>query len=80
MQQQVAPGTTTNGHSHTSDHGNEYGRRPTFGQWIKGTWGDILTMVLMGVLGLGLYMSPPAPNRLFPITFQDGEVVYPQFA
>jgi len=37
-------------------------------------------MVLMGVLGLGLYMSPPAPNRLFPITFQDGEVVYPQFA
>jgi diacylglycerol diphosphate phosphatase/phosphatidate phosphatase len=26
---------------------------------------------------LGVYEAPPAPNRVFPITFQDGEIVYP---
>ena len=25
-------------------------------------------------------MIPPAANRIFPITFADGEVVYPEFA
>ena len=29
-------------------------KRPTFGQWIKVTWPDILTMVVMGVVGLGV--------------------------
>ena len=28
--------------------------RPTFGQWLKLTWKDIITMVLMGALGLGV--------------------------
>ncbi|KAF2428281.1 PAP2-domain-containing protein [Tothia fuscella] len=53
--------------------------KPTFGQWIKGTWLDILTMVIFGAIGLGIYMSPPAPSRSFPVTFRDGEIVYPQF-
>ncbi|KAG6879958.1 hypothetical protein C0992_008892 [Termitomyces sp. T32_za158] len=37
-------------------------------------------MAFMGALGLGIYKAPPAPNRLFPVYFQNGEVVYPQFA
>ncbi|OLN89035.1 Lipid phosphate phosphatase 1 [Colletotrichum chlorophyti] len=55
-------------------------RRPSFGQWLKGTFLDIITMICMGALGLGIYMAPPAPNRSFAVTFADGEVVYPQFA
>lgn len=40
--------------------------RPTFGQWIKATWLDILTMAIMGAIGLGVYMAHPAPSRSFP--------------
>lgn len=54
--------------------------RPTFGQWLKGTWKDVLTMAIMGAIGLGVYFAHPAPTRSFPVTFQDGEVVYPDFA
>ena len=28
--------------------------RPSFGQWIKHTWLDILTMVVMGAVALGV--------------------------
>ncbi|WYZ38228.1 hypothetical protein EsH8_III_000142 [Colletotrichum jinshuiense] len=55
-------------------------RRPSFGQWLKGTLLDIITMICMGAIGLGIYMAPPAPTRSFAVTFADGEVVYPQFA
>lgn len=34
-----------------------YSRRPTFGQWLKCTWLDILTMVIMGAIGLGVSNS-----------------------
>ncbi|CAJ2506516.1 Uu.00g006460.m01.CDS01 [Anthostomella pinea] len=55
--------------------------RPSFGQWLKVTWVDILTMVAMGALGLGIYEAHPAPTRSFAVTYpSDGEVVYPQFA
>lgn len=37
-------------------------------------------MACMGAIGLGVYEAHPAPNRSFPVYFQDGEVVYPQFA
>ncbi|KAF1837027.1 hypothetical protein BDW02DRAFT_187689 [Decorospora gaudefroyi] len=37
-------------------------------------------MAVMGAIGLGVYMTDPAPSRSFPIVFQDGEIVYPQFA
>lgn len=37
-------------------------------------------MAAMGAVGLGVYTADPAPSRSFPITFQDGEIVYPQFA
>ncbi|KAI9760453.1 MAG: hypothetical protein M4579_001647 [Chaenotheca gracillima] len=70
------------GHHHRHNHGeNGYlNTRPSFGQWIKVTWPDILTMVCMGVLGLGVYEAHPAPSRSFPVYFQDGEIVYPEFA
>lgn len=54
--------------------------RPTFGQWLKGTWIDIITMIILGAIGLGVYKAPPAPSRSFPVSFSDGEIVYPQFA
>jgi len=34
----------------------------------------------MGAVGLGIYNADPAPSRSFPITFRDGEIVYPEFA
>jgi hypothetical protein len=73
-----------------------YNRRPSFGQWLKYdhlpcpsqsiltpirfTWLDILTMVIFGAIGLGVYRAHPAPTRSFPVFFQDGEIVFPQFA
>ncbi|KAI0123199.1 phosphatidic acid phosphatase type 2/haloperoxidase [Xylariales sp. AK1849] len=53
--------------------------RPKFGQWLKYTWLDILTMAIMGAIGLGVYKAHPAPTRSFPVTFSDGEIVYPEF-
>lgn len=55
-------------------------KRPSFGQWVKVTWLDIVTMAAMGAVGLGVYEAHPAPSRSFPVYFQDGEIVYPQFA
>jgi diacylglycerol diphosphate phosphatase/phosphatidate phosphatase len=50
-----------------TSHGTpSYNSRPTFGQWIKSTWLDILTMAIMGAIGLGVYMADPAPSRSFP--------------
>lgn len=64
-----------NGHGAPS-----HNSRPTFGQWIKATALDIITMAAMGAVGLGVYMADPAPSRSFPVIFRDGEVVYPEFA
>ncbi|KAI9802104.1 MAG: hypothetical protein M1833_002025 [Piccolia ochrophora] len=85
-----APATTTatdhNGH-HTKErahnhHGasGDLNSRPSFGQWLKATWLDIVTMIIMGAVGLGVYMARPAPTRSFAIYLQDGEIVYPEFA
>lgn len=54
--------------------------RPTFGQWIKATALDIVTMAALGAVGLGVYFADPAPSRSFPVIFNDGEIVYPEFA
>lgn len=29
-------------------------KRPSFGHWVKLTWPDILTMIVMGAIGLGV--------------------------
>jgi len=56
-------------HKAPATHGNEgraWNTKPTFGQWIKATWLDIITMAAMGAVGLGVYMAKPAPSRSFP--------------
>ncbi|CAG9945945.1 unnamed protein product [Clonostachys rosea f. rosea IK726] len=70
--------TTAHGRRH---HHDPYSmeRRPSFGQWLKCTWLDIVTMIAMGAIGLGVYMAKPAPSRSFPVTFSDGEIVWPEF-
>ena len=49
-------------------HGGEkaWNSRPTFGSWIKATALDIVTMAVMGAIGLGVYFADPAPSRSFP--------------
>ena len=53
---------------------------PPLRVWISTFWGDILGLACMGALALGLHLASPVPSRTFPITFQDGEIVFPQFA
>lgn len=57
------------GHGHTPSSNHSWNSRPTFGQWFKATWLDILTMAVMGAIGLGVYMADPAPSRSFPGQF-----------
>jgi diacylglycerol diphosphate phosphatase/phosphatidate phosphatase len=75
-----APGQkSVNGSRHHHSH-HTHGARPTFGQWLKFTLLDLITMLVMGMIGLGVYFAKPAPTRSFPILFRDGEIVYPEFA
>lgn len=39
-------------------------RKPTFGQWLKVTWLDIVTMAIMGVIGLGVSRFSSSPQSL----------------
>jgi diacylglycerol diphosphate phosphatase/phosphatidate phosphatase len=69
------------GHGHGGVHESySMSTRPTFGQWLKRTVLDIVTMAIMGAIGLGVYFAEPAPSRSFPIRFSNGEIVYPEFA
>ncbi|KAH9893653.1 PAP2 superfamily protein [Xylariomycetidae sp. FL2044] len=65
--------------------------RPTFGQWLKLTWPDLLTMAVVGAIAAVVVRYGPPATRYFPLTVRtprspsdDGpgtdEVVYPQFA
>jgi len=78
----TAPTTTTTHHekTHRGPMVMNMNSRPSFGQWLKVTWLDLFTMFAMGLVGLGVYEAHPAPSRSFPVYFQDGEIVYPQFA
>jgi hypothetical protein len=63
------PGLFNRQHKAPATHGNEgraWNSRPTFGQWIKATGLDIVSMAVMGAIGLGVYMAKPAPSRSFP--------------
>lgn len=33
--------------------------RPSFGQWLKAAWPDLLTMIIVGAVGLGVSQSSP---------------------
>jgi len=59
-----------------------YGNGQNFhlGTWLRLHGFDIFTMLLAGVAGLGIYFAPPAYNRYFAITFQDGEIIFPTTA
>lgn len=57
------------GHHNVSNGVASWNTRPTFGQWIKATALDIITMACMGAIGLGVYMANPAPSRSFPGKF-----------
>ena len=54
-----SPGNGSTARNHTREKYNidsgHFNRRPSFGQWLKATWLDILTMALMGAVGLGVY-------------------------
>ncbi|KAH6677193.1 putative lipid phosphate phosphatase 1 [Halenospora varia] len=82
----TGPATTTTTTRHSRRRSSkgpivmDMSRRPSFGQWLKVTWLDIFTMAAMGMIGLGVYTAHPAPSRSFPVYFQDGEIVYPEFA
>ena len=43
----------THPHNHASS--GYFNTRPSFGQRLKATWLDIVTMVCMGLVGLGVY-------------------------
>ncbi|KAM7183382.1 Phosphatidic acid phosphatase type 2/haloperoxidase [Rhypophila sp. PSN 637] len=71
---------TADGH-HAARQPYSMSTRPTFGQWLRVTWLDILTMAVLGAVGLGVYMAKPAPTRSFAVTDPfSGEVVHPEFA
>jgi len=64
---------------HAAGHQRGFGGMPSFGQWLKATGLDILTMAIMGAIGLGVYFADPAPSRSFPV-YSNTQIVYPQFA
>ncbi|RYP02248.1 hypothetical protein DL764_005890 [Monosporascus ibericus] len=86
FRKQPGAGNASNGHSKATRRHERtpetytMSTRPSFGQWLKHTWFDIVMMACMGALGLGIYMARPAANRSFAVTFADGEIVYPEFA
>jgi diacylglycerol diphosphate phosphatase/phosphatidate phosphatase len=52
----------------------------TFRIYFLTFWMDYLLMAAMGALGLGVYFLRPAPNRVFPVYFANGEIVSPEFS
>lgn len=63
-QREKKPGMFANKNQHGG--ARSWNTRPTFGQWIKATALDIVTMAVMGAIGLGVYWADPAPSRSFP--------------
>jgi len=51
-----------------------------FTKWLRLHLVDLITMAVMGAIGLGVYYAPPAPNRSFPVFHPDGNLVYPEYA
>lgn len=37
--------------------------RPSFGQWLKAAWPDLLTMIVVGAVGLGVSRASPYSAR-----------------
>ncbi|OCL06083.1 acid phosphatase/Vanadium-dependent haloperoxidase, partial [Glonium stellatum] len=54
--------------------------RPNFVQWLRFTVLDLITMMLIGVAAVVIFFQNPVTDRVFPIQFADGNVVYPSIA
>jgi diacylglycerol diphosphate phosphatase / phosphatidate phosphatase len=48
------PWSSRERHAATAVDESSYNRRPRFGQWLKGSLVDLVTMVAMGAIGLGV--------------------------
>ncbi|EMC92319.1 hypothetical protein BAUCODRAFT_151731 [Baudoinia panamericana UAMH 10762] len=55
-------------------------KRPTFGQWLKISWPDLLTYLVMGAIGLTVFNLPPAQTRRFRVYTFDGSISSPEIA
>ena len=64
------------------DKEDRLNRLPTFKQWIRLTWVDILTMIAMALVLFGTSRSEPISNRYFPIVEGPNKdiVVNPDYA
>lgn len=66
----TAPTTTTTktsrkSHGHKAPTYYSMATKPSFGQWLKYTWLDIVTMAALGIIGLGVCdISPSIPRYL----------------
>lgn len=54
----VAETTTTHHREKSAPVVMNMNTHPPFGQWLKVTWLDILTMAAMGMIGLGVRSFP----------------------
>ncbi|KAI0403495.1 PAP2 superfamily-domain-containing protein [Xylaria palmicola] len=45
-------------------------KRPTFGQWVKVTWIDLLTILIVGLLVQVYFFASPFGDRVFPLDVQ----------
>jgi diacylglycerol diphosphate phosphatase/phosphatidate phosphatase len=48
---------------HAGNHPASFSARPTFGQWLKATSLDLLTMLILGAIGLGVSFDAGSQTR-----------------
>jgi membrane-associated phospholipid phosphatase len=54
--------------------------RMTVWIYIRTFWMDYLMMAVLGGVAIGVHAIYPVANRVFPVYFRDGEVVYPELS
>ncbi|KAF2225307.1 hypothetical protein BDZ85DRAFT_280485 [Elsinoe ampelina] len=54
--------------------------RPTFLEWLRIVWPDILTMIVIGAIALGFDKMWPPYHRLFPYVDASGTLLAPELA
>lgn len=74
--QQPGAGVASNGNGVTGRNGGgaaaahawpySMSTRPSFGQWLKHTWLDILSMAVLGAIGLGVRSLVPYVPSITP--------------
>ncbi|KAK0649996.1 phosphatidic acid phosphatase type 2/haloperoxidase [Cercophora newfieldiana] len=52
-----------------------------FVRWVKESWKDILTIIVLGIASQLIYKAPLKTTRTFPVTFtESGDIVWPELA